>query len=49
MKKINCLLATALLLSTTSFAQLGKRTDRQLEEDKNLSVNSQDPKSLNET
>lgn len=38
MKKINCLLATALLLSTASFSQLGKRTDRQLEEDKKYEV-----------
>lgn len=33
MKKINCLLATALLLSTASFAQFGKRTDRQMAQD----------------
>ena len=33
MKKINYLLATALLLSTASFAQLGKRTDRQMAQD----------------
>jgi hypothetical protein len=38
MKKINCLLVTTLLLSTVSFAQLGKRTDRQLEEDKKYEV-----------
>ncbi|MEQ1624629.1 MAG: hypothetical protein ABL870_08060, partial [Sediminibacterium sp.] len=38
MKKINCLLVTTLLLSTASFAQLGKRTDRQLEEDKKYEV-----------
>ncbi|OYU56042.1 MAG: hypothetical protein CFE25_02015 [Chitinophagaceae bacterium BSSC1] len=38
MKKINCLLVTVLLLSTASFAQLGKRTDRQLEEDKKYEV-----------
>jgi hypothetical protein len=38
MKKINCLLVTTLLLSTASIAQLGKRTDRQLEEDKKYEV-----------
>jgi hypothetical protein len=38
MKKSNYLLASLLLVSTTSFAQLGKRTDRQLEEDKKYEV-----------
>jgi hypothetical protein len=38
MKKSNYLIASLLLVSTTSFAQLGKRTDRQLEEDKKYEV-----------
>lgn len=38
MKKSNYLLASLLLVSTTSFAQFGKRTDRQLEEDKKYEV-----------